>query len=340
MRQYRQIILGFLTAMLSTAVILGSLSISLSETGLKLAIQITQTRTRGPRLATMTQTVYPASLLPGETSTMPLFTPSIEATYTPMYPFATLPAPPTSCPPPSGWSPIVIQAGDTLDSLALLYNAITEALFKANCLLTEALITGSILYVPGIPPTEPPIHCGPPSSWIFYTVQPGDTLFRIGLNFGVSVADLQFANCLGNSILIRAGQRIFVPNVHTQTPTTEPTHPVPTIIPTNTPTEIPTSTPTVPPSLTPTQINSNTPVPHTATPTSRPTDTSTPETPTPTPTGTPTDTPTLTETFTPTSTETPTPTIMPTSTDTILPTATPTPTDTPETPTLTSTPTS
>ena len=71
----------------------------------------------------------------------------------------------------------------------------------------------------------------------------------------LSVAELQFANCLGNSTLIRAGTRIFVPNVPTRTPTTAPTRPVPTTSrPSNTPSEMPTSTPTIPPSL-PNRVN-------------------------------------------------------------------------------------
>ena len=167
-----------------------------------------------------------------------------------------------------------------------------DALIQANCLITEDLIIGTILYVPGTPPTESPIQCGPPPGWIFYTVKPGDTLFHIGLAFGVTVTELQFANCMGSSTLIRAGTRIFVPNVHTLTPTTEPTQPVPTTPrPSNTPGEMPSSTPT--------PSNTYTPQPPINSPTPSPTSTST-DVPSTTPTGTPTPT----ETTTPTSTET------------------------------------
>ena len=176
---------------------------------------LTPTHTPEPPTAAIT-------LLPGAT---PI--PAITATAMGIPTIVLSPNPyphPADCPPPSGWSPIKIQAGDTLEGLAQAYNATTDALIQANCLLTDVLIAGTLLYVPGVPPTESPIQCGPPPGWIFYTVQSGETLFRIGLAFGVSVAELQYANCLGSSTLIRAGTRIFVPSVNTRTPTTAPTH--------------------------------------------------------------------------------------------------------------------
>lgn len=296
-------------------------------------MQSTPTRTRGPRLSTITRTVEATKGIPGKTSTAPVFTPSLTSTPTPMLPLATPPPPPSSCPPPLGWSPVKIQADDTLDSLAQLYNATIEALIQANCLVTEELIPGTILYVPGIPPTESLIQCGPPPGWVFYTVQPGDTLFHIGLAFGVSVSELQFANCLGSSTLLRAGQRIFVPNMRT-----------PTRAPTRSASSTPRSSHTPSASAFPTPVNSDTPTltPYavTDTYTPRPTSTSTPRPPSPTLTGTPTPTGTATlpPTGTPTpttqttSTETSTPTLTPTDTPTAVPTNTRTETPVPTTP--------
>jgi LysM repeat protein len=146
-------------------------------------------------------------------------TPELQSTARPSPSGISTLTPPSSCVSPSGWSPITIQAGDTLDDLAEKYNVPMEALIQANCLVTEELITGTILFVPGMPPTESSNRCGSPSDWVLYTVQPGDNLYRLSLAFGVTLAELQFANCMGNSNLIRAGQRIFVPNVATRTPT-------------------------------------------------------------------------------------------------------------------------
>ena len=99
MRNISQVILGFLAALLSAAVILGSLSLSLSESGLKLALRSTPTRTPGLRISTPTRPVETATALPGETGTVSPFTPPLAITLTPMLPSATLP--PTSCQLPS-----------------------------------------------------------------------------------------------------------------------------------------------------------------------------------------------------------------------------------------------
>jgi LysM repeat protein len=75
--------------------------------------------------------------------------------------------------------------------------------------------------------------CIPRSDWNFaYVVQSGDTLFRIAQNFGVSVQELQQANCISNVNQIQVGQTIRVPGaLATNTPsaTIPPTNvPVPT----------------------------------------------------------------------------------------------------------------
>jgi len=67
-------------------------------------------------------------------------------------------------------------------------------------------------------PTTTDSICTPPEGWVSYTVEPNDTLFQIGLDFGVTVAELQEANCLGLSEVIYTGQIIYVPNIPTRTP--------------------------------------------------------------------------------------------------------------------------
>jgi LysM repeat protein len=56
-------------------------------------------------------------------------------------------------------------------------------------------------------------QCGPPADWVGYTIQPGDNLFRLSQKLGVTITELQLANCLGNSILIQAGDKLYVPFV-------------------------------------------------------------------------------------------------------------------------------
>ncbi len=72
------------------------------------------------------------------------------------------------------------------------------------------------------PPTESPsltpTACGPPRGWVLYTVEAGDSLFRLSQKFNVTISELQRANCLTGTN-IRAGQQLYVPFVPTPTPT-------------------------------------------------------------------------------------------------------------------------
>ncbi|RPI35173.1 MAG: LysM peptidoglycan-binding domain-containing protein [Chloroflexota bacterium] len=271
MSQARQVVFGFLAAFLTTAITLGALYIALVEGGQTFALVSTSTftftATQMPTLqATSTSLPTVSTASPGEPTFTATLAPEPSATY-------TLMPPPTSCPPPGGWSAITVQLGDTLAGLAQAYNTTTEALTQANCLLTTNLIPGTFLYVPGSLPTPPIAQCGPPPGWIFYTVNPGDTLYRISQMYGITVDQVQFANCLNNNTLIRPGQRLYVPNVPVRTPVVPPT-PVPS------PTPEPTETPE--PSSTPQPVPSDTPVPTNTPEIPIPSETPTPDTPVPT----------------------------------------------------------
>lgn len=164
----------------------------------------------------------------------------------------------TPCTPPVGWIRIISGASDTIYSVAQRYKTSAENLSAANCLLSAELPAGFALYVPPVP-TVTVVPCGAPAGWVrTYIVQPGDTLFRIALSYGITYPQLQRANCMGSSTIIYSGQRLWVPNVPTRTPTPG----VPTSTNTSTPTtevptstDTPTSTFTVTPSLTPTLTN-------------------------------------------------------------------------------------
>ena len=279
MKDTRQVLLGILAAIVSAGLLFGSLSLALVEGNMRQAMAPTQTwpasPTPPPPGFTPSLTHTPA---PGQTGTSTL-TPTATLTMTPM--------PTSACNYPPGWVPVTVQPGDTLDSLADFYGVTPEELMAGNCLLTNNLFPDTILYVPGIPPTESVVECGPPPGWVFYTVRLGDTLWSLAQYFDVTVADLMFANCL-TSDEIRAGQKLYVPNIPTPTFVIPPTNP-----PTRTPTQVPTLT--ITPTSTPVII-----IP-TLTPTASPTSTPTP-TDAPMPTPTPTDTPTVTPSDTPTNT--------------------------------------
>ncbi|MGH2536137.1 MAG: LysM peptidoglycan-binding domain-containing protein [Candidatus Promineifilaceae bacterium] len=258
--------------------------------------------------------LQPATSAP--TLPLPTATPSPTPTETPtssptLRPGATprptqTPRPPTSTPvavlaeqgcgqPPAGWIAYVIQRGDNLFRLALSSGATISEIVQANCLSLTVLYSGTRIYLPAAPPTRP--ECGPPQSWVRYTVRPGDTLFSLARSRNTTVYAIMQANCLVSSYIFH-GRSLFLPPLPaapTATPTQAPpppTDPPPTITPppapTNTPPPPPSSTPVPPPPTnTPPPPPTNTPPPP---PTNTPPPTSTPPPPTNTPPPPPTST--------------------------------------------------
>ncbi|MEJ5241894.1 MAG: LysM peptidoglycan-binding domain-containing protein [Anaerolineales bacterium] len=290
MRLLRGLAGGLTLAFFSLLLVLGSIWLALAE-GMLRTLPATPTR------------LLPPSPQPNPSALPILLSPTASS---------TLPVPPTlSCIPPSGWIPLPIDYGETLETLAERFGVSIEALYAANCLSSDMLIPGAIIYVPQLP-TATPIPCGPPPGWIQYIVQPGDTLYRLSQAFGVDYRLLQRANCLGNSTLIYAGQRLWVPNVPTRTPIVTDTPliiviatststftltPTLTLIPSQTSTPLPTWTFTPTPgfTLTATTVPSATPTPPSLTPTPSAT-----SSPTPTATFSPTPTIPFTSSVTPT----------------------------------------
>jgi LysM repeat protein len=305
MKVLRELTFGLLSAAASGLIVLGAISLALVE---GIAIQ--------PSLVPEPATITPlVEVQPQAQQQSPEATPAaIEATVT------TTPVPTLSvCPPPFNWAVYVIEPGDTVEQLAQLHSITPETLRDANCLTSDVLMPSYILYLPELPPTSTPqaapptitpVPCGPPWGWVFYTVRPGDTLFKLSLAYGVSVPQIQFANCMGSSTYIRYGEVIYLPYVRpirTAVPATRTFTLTPTVFTlTQTTTPNPSATLTyIIPSLTFTPTRTLTPT-FTFTATSTPTLTPT-ETQTPSPTSTATYTSTPTETFTPSPTATFTP---------------------------------
>lgn len=183
----------------------------------------------------------------------------------------------TPCRPPADWIPYRVQPGDTAFRLATLAGISLPRFLEANCLRGPALFIGQRVYLPVRLPTPTPnlTPCGPPSDWVLYTVQPGETLYRLAVRFQVPLYLLMQANCL-TSPALTAGQRLYVPPMGTPTATPLPPPPPP---PPPSPPPSPTATPTL------------TPAPS-ATPTETPLPTETPSpSPSPAATETPTETP-------------------------------------------------
>jgi len=209
MQALRQMGGGVFIAIISLLLVIGGISLSLAEN--KAPEQATPTPIP-PIIATSLE--QPTLSPPIFAATNTLEIPTLTSTAVPS---ATLAAP-IVCNPPAGWLQIIVNAADTLYTIAERYKTTAEILSANNCLNNTLPAAGSLLYVPSIP-TVTVIPCGPRSGWIkAYSVQPGDNLYRISLLYRTSVQQLQVANCMGASITIYTGQLLWVPNVPTSTP--------------------------------------------------------------------------------------------------------------------------
>ena len=133
----------------------------------------------------------------------------------------------------------------------------------------ELLVTPPLVLIPvtgptatstSNPPTEQPFACGSHPNWVVYILQAEDTLESISAIYGISLEDLNLANCFEDNRQLLAGQGIFVP--YDLLPS--PTSPVSAVIaPLNTPTATPTKKPARKPSMTPTSgpVQEVTPIP-------------------------------------------------------------------------------
>ena len=261
MNTLRQLGGSLLLALFSAVLVIGGISLALAESYV-------------PVVPTPTETQALISFIASPTSVPPQTTPATETLPSP--PTETIP-PPTSCPPPVGWVPISVGGGDDLVTLSFRYQSTPEELLLANCLFSTDLPAGSIIYVPSIP-TKTTVPCGPPAGWIRYTVRAGNTMYSLSQAYGVTISQLQFANCMsGSQYNLSTGQSIWVPNVVTRTPRATATAtltPVSIVFPTITRSSTPTQTATQIPTST-TMPTGTATVTSTSTPSPTPTRTST-----------------------------------------------------------------
>jgi len=232
MKNLSQVLWGLLIALVSLGLLFGGLSLSLAENN----VRTPPATTLPPALSATFTASATATPLPVASTTEMSPTPTL--TLTP-----TIPPPPTNCPPPAGWVVYNVKTGDTLAVLSTRYRTTSASLKQANCLETADLVPGTVIYVPPSP-TQTRIPCGPPTGWVLTFVQPGDTLFRLSQAYGITVTQLQNANCMGNSTLLRVGQTLHVPPWATRVPSpTLPGIENPTFVPTDTFNPVPTDTP-------------------------------------------------------------------------------------------------
>ena len=159
----------------------------------------------------------------------------------------------------------IVQAGDTLANIARGYDGVSWLdIARVNNIVNPNIIyVGQVLRIPdgaSAPETTAVTNAGTQSS---YTVQAGDTLYRVAVKFGTTVDTLVELNNIANRSVILIGQVIKLPDGSVAagpTATPAPTSAPPTAAPTQV-VAAPTSTP-VPAAPT------NTPIP--AAPTATP----------------------------------------------------------------------
>lgn len=112
----------------------------------------------------------------------------------------------------------VVQPGETLFTIGLKYDMVWTKIAAANGIAGTTVYSGQRLTIPvnGAPANPPPNDGGtttpPPANTggTVHIVQPGDTLHKIGVRYGVSWPAIQQANGLATTT-IYVGQRLTIP---------------------------------------------------------------------------------------------------------------------------------
>jgi LysM repeat protein len=124
----------------------------------------------------------------------------------------------------------VVQPGENLFRIGLKYGVGWPAIMQANGLTTTTIYVGQQLLIPteGTAPEQTPaptasatpVPEAPPSAPTqpgTYIVQPGDTLFKIAVRYGLTVQQLAAANNIYNPSFIYTGQTLVIPGADSTT---------------------------------------------------------------------------------------------------------------------------
>jgi len=104
--------------------------------------------------------------------------------------------------PSTGEITYTVMPGDTLYNIAKRYQTTVNDLIRANNLVSDVLLVGQLLRIPGTTET--------PDNTIYYTVKSGDSLWKIANQYGVNVQDLINLNNLTSNVLM-IGQQLQIP---------------------------------------------------------------------------------------------------------------------------------
>jgi len=116
------------------------------------------------------------------------------------------PTPEESPEPPESHATHIVQAGETLFSLGQKYGVSWERIAQVNGISYPYwIVPGQRLTIPGV---EAPVA---PTGERIHTVQRNETLYSIGLKYGVSWKAIAQANGIVNPNQIFVGQRLVIP---------------------------------------------------------------------------------------------------------------------------------
>lgn len=172
----------------------------------------------GSRPAATAPDAASQAILPGN---VPLLNPTGTPTTTPE------PTPsPTAAPAATSYVRHQVITGETLLSIAGQYGVSVDEIQAANNLNNELIRAGDVLIVPVVGPAAQPSLNRAPASRFQYTVQSGDTIISIAVNFGSTVDDILAVNNLSANDIIRPGDVLVVPLRQTPTEVLDSAAPV------------------------------------------------------------------------------------------------------------------
>jgi len=123
----------------------------------------------------------------------------------------TAPTPvPTETPEPKT-IPYTVQPNDTVSTVAEKFGITSQQLRELNLLATDGLQVGQVLRVPNTPGVTAEGLPTPTPEPFTYTVQQGDTLYSIALQFDVSPNEIVAANTLSDPNNVFVGQELLIP---------------------------------------------------------------------------------------------------------------------------------
>lgn len=94
-----------------------------------------------------------------------------------------------------------INKGDTVYIIADKFGITARELMNANGLSSEALIFGRTLTIP----------ISGSGNFVMHTVASGDTLYSLSQRYGIDIAVLEKANCLGANSVLLLGNQLRIP---------------------------------------------------------------------------------------------------------------------------------